>query len=289
MGFGATSAQGILADLARWAGRTQDRDIPRQFHRPRVILLSDPRPIDEPADLGGEQLASLADAAGVQIGVQAAVVPPRHDALHADDGTPSWARSVVAWAIELIDAEVDAGAGVLILTAEKGGAGDARLRSHSAGALALVSLLCRVEPSALMRYDVRRDDDEWMRELSQMRDARRDAALDRRTVGHSTIAVGSPVLLAAAAMLLHAARRRTPVILDGLPAAAGALTANTLAPGAVGWWRIAGASNTPADQPISARLGLVPLLPSGDGAPAGAAGVLAWTALRLAIATAEAA
>src|SRR5699024_6441694 len=62
------------------------------------------------------------------------------------------------------------------------------------------------------------------------------------------------------ALLAQAARRRTPVILDGLNATAAALVAQVLAPGAHRWWVAGHRSTEPAHTVALARLGLNPLV-----------------------------
>ena len=292
--IGVVTGLGRLEEIAAWASRVQDRDAPEQFRQARVILLGDPVADDEPRGRGADRLQTLIDAIDAPVGVEPATVPSR---VAGDAGPPipgsdshravaEWAPSATEWAVRLVDAEVDAGADLLILASHQAPGLATGPVSHDAAALALISLLCRVEPSALVRYDLRRDDALWMSELSQIRDARRAAASDRRTVGASAVAIGTPVLVAGAALLLHAARRRTPVILDGLAAMASGLVASTLAPGVAGWWQLAGAADTPADQPIAARLGLAPVAALGSSAPDGAAGVLVSVIVRIAIAAA---
>lgn len=85
-------------------------------------------------------------------------------------------------------------------------------------------------------------------------------------------ALGSPVLARATGLLAQSAARRTPVLLDGSAALAGAaLLAERLAPGAPAWWLAGQLPPLPAARAALDDLGLVPLLDLGLDRPEGAA------------------
>jgi nicotinate-nucleotide--dimethylbenzimidazole phosphoribosyltransferase len=106
---------------------------------------------------------------------------------------------------------------------------------------------------------------------------------------------GGADLAALAGLLVQAALRRTPVILDGPAACAAALAAERIAPGARGWWLVGGVSPDPAATLAIGALGLTPLLDlritADDGTGALAAATLvtaaAESAADLAAAAAE--
>ncbi|TQL67653.1 nicotinate-nucleotide-dimethylbenzimidazole phosphoribosyltransferase [Nocardioides albertanoniae] len=73
-------------------------------------------------------------------------------------------------------------------------------------------------------------------------------------------ALGSADLAATTGFLLEAARRGTPVLLDGLMSVACALTADRIEPGAAQWYAAGHRSTEPAQSVALEKLGLVPLL-----------------------------
>lgn len=73
-------------------------------------------------------------------------------------------------------------------------------------------------------------------------------------------AVGGPDIAAMTGLLLGAARRRIPVILDGIVSCAAALVARGLDPGVVAWMVAGHVSTEPAARTALAALGLEPLV-----------------------------
>ncbi|MGH3351673.1 MAG: nicotinate-nucleotide--dimethylbenzimidazole phosphoribosyltransferase [Nocardioides sp.] len=73
-------------------------------------------------------------------------------------------------------------------------------------------------------------------------------------------ALGSADLAATTGYLLEAARRGTPVLLDGLMSVACALTADRIEPGAATWYAAGHRSTEPAQSMALEKLGLEPLL-----------------------------
>jgi hypothetical protein len=194
-----------------------------------------------------------------------------------------------AAAAQAVDGLVDSGCDLLLLAGAD--------RDDELAAAALVSVLCRVEPAALMSYGRPRDDARWMEDLSELRDARRRASLRTRLAAHAVPgpptagfaadaaeALGRPVLAAAAAVVLQAAARRTPVLLDGAVALAGALVAADIAAGAAGWC-LAASTGDPLEEPAHRRLGLAPALTLPGGGPSGAVALLQLQLLDMALRT----
>jgi nicotinate-nucleotide--dimethylbenzimidazole phosphoribosyltransferase len=92
-------------------------------------------------------------------------------------------------------------------------------------------------------------------------------------------------------LLLGAAVRRTPVLLDGVSAVAAAVVARDAAARITRWFRLADAGTDLAGRHAVTRLGLVPLLDlelSGVGVTAGVGGVLGVGHVRAAARLADA-
>ena len=99
----------------------------------------------------------------------------------------------------------------------------------------------------------------------------------------SLTGLGSADLAACTGYLVEAARSGVPVLLDGLLAAACALTADRIAPGAVGWFAAGHRSTEPAQALALAKLGLTPVLDLGLRLGEGSGAVVAVPVLRSAV------
>jgi nicotinate-nucleotide--dimethylbenzimidazole phosphoribosyltransferase len=95
-------------------------------------------------------------------------------------------------------------------------------------------------------------------------------------------AAGSADLAAMVALLVRAAERRTPVLLDGVVSGAAALVARELAPGAEAWWCAGHRSTEPAHHHALAGLGLEPVLDLGMRLGEGTGALTALPVLRAA-------
>jgi hypothetical protein len=108
-----------------------------------------------------------------------------------------------------------------------------------------------------------------MRKAAAVRDALRRARPHARDPLALLRVAGGTDLAALAGVLVQAAVRRTPVLLDGLVVGAAALVADALAPGAKEWWLVAQRSPEPAMALVTTHLVLPPLLDlrirAGDG------------------------
>ncbi len=98
-------------------------------------------------------------------------------------------------------------------------------------------------------------------------------------------ALGSADLAAGVGFLLGAARRGTPVLLDGLIALAEAVVAASIDPGVVAWLAAGHRSTEPGQSVALTRLGLKPLLDLGLRLGEGTGAVAAVPLLRSAVAT----
>lgn len=177
----------------------------------------------------------------------------------------------------LVDQLVDQGVDLLIVTNAAAGA--------STAAAAVISVLTRAEPTAVAGRGTGVDDAGWAATTAAIRDARRLAMAHRDDVVALLAQTGGLDLAQLMAMMLRAAGRATPVILDGVSAAAAALLAREATPRIIRWLRLAHRSTEPAEQLAAEHLGLVAMCDlqlTGVGISAGIGGVLAVDMIRAA-------
>jgi nicotinate-nucleotide--dimethylbenzimidazole phosphoribosyltransferase len=249
---------GRLGELAEWLAGVQGCCPPRDFARVRTIVFG-----AAPGTTGGSaSVEAIADLAGS--GVR--TMERRADSI----------SEAIAAGAALADEEVDGGADLLI----------AALQGHDAGtALALVSVLTNTEPVKVLPRGARLAPEDWMNLAVAVRDTRRRGMTHRAEPVELLESIGDPDVAAATGFLLRAAGRRTPVLLDGLPAASAALVAYEAQPRAVRWWHSADLSPEPAHELALTKLGKRSVLDLGIGLADGTAGLLAVPVLRAAIRT----
>lgn len=165
-------------------------------------------------------------------------------------------------AVDLVDREVDAGCDVLLLAAPA---------VRPVAALIAVAAFSGEEPVAVLGFDARMSDSEWIRRMAALRDG--VAAIELaplRDEAESRLA--DPALSVTAAAVEQAARRRVPVILDGPGALAAALLVSRYGELDTGLCLSAGADARPVVTVAARVLGLTPVLdlgqPTGDGVAA---------------------
>jgi nicotinate-nucleotide--dimethylbenzimidazole phosphoribosyltransferase len=252
---------GRLGELAVWLAGTQGRYPPQPPQHPRLILFSSaqgsPGPGVLAASLGiGLRVAELGSGVG-------GGPIEREDALSGDA-----LEAALATGRDLVDAEVDAGTD-LLLAGHLGG-------DATEPTAVIVAAMTGTEPVAVLSRGAGSgvDDATWMRRATVVRDAlRRVHAEDAQWEPLRLLAmIAGPDLAALTSALAQAAVRRTPVLLDGPAAAACALVAEQMAPGASHWWQAAQVSTEPGQGTALTRLGLRPLLDLGlrDGDGTGA-------------------
>ncbi|MGH8861287.1 MAG: nicotinate-nucleotide--dimethylbenzimidazole phosphoribosyltransferase [Jatrophihabitantaceae bacterium] len=175
--------------------------------------------------------------------------------------------------VAVADDEIDGGADLLIVAVPGSGA-DAAIA---------VSVLTNTEPvKVLARGAAATDPDAWMERAVAVRDARRRCLPLREDPDRLLAGIGSARLAAAAGIVLRAAARRTPVLLDGPVAAAAALVAYEVQPRAVRWWAAADLGPDPLHEIALTRLGQGAILGLGTGFGDGLAGLLAVPVIRAA-------
>jgi nicotinate-nucleotide--dimethylbenzimidazole phosphoribosyltransferase len=253
---------GVLGDLATWLAGVQRGAVPAAPRRPRLVALAD-------------ELPARTTGLAADLAVDVAHLPRRGTvgAVDSDDGcSRDEALAAVLAGAARADEEADAGTDLLMLALPS--------PDLAVPAATLVGLLTRSDASAVTATDL--DDATWMVRCAATRDAmRRGRAL---LTDHPALlaAVAGADLAFATGLLLQAAARRTPVLLDGPVSAAAALVAARLSFRAPGWWLAAGVSPDPAHRLALGRLDLDPVLDLGLRGDDGTAALLAVPVLRAA-------
>lgn len=186
---------------------------------------------------GVRQEASAGPAQGVAhvrppLGASGPVGPARDPAPHGVDlDPPTDVAAAVDWGVATADRLADSGTELLLVSAPDAVAARV-LAAH-------LFNLDAVEASGWPgSYGV--DDDTWMDDVTAIRDGLRDVRGIRGGPGRpdeTLAAIASPVIAAATALLLQAAVRRTPALLDGPGAATAALLGGRLSLHAPAWWQ----------------------------------------------------
>ena len=216
------------------------------------------------------------------LGVTTPLPDPRHVLLRRLGwDAPDDPGNALAWGLATADALADEGFD-LLLVAVADAPGRRVLAAELLGADA-VDALGWPMPSGDPPGTI--DDARWMDEVVALRDGLRNVHGLAGEPAALLEALGSSRLAAATGLLLGAAVRRTPAVLDGPGAAAAALLVRSLAWEAPDWWQVA----PPAPEPLQERvLGVLrmsplpgPVVPveDGTGALLGAELVVAAAAL----------
>jgi nicotinate-nucleotide--dimethylbenzimidazole phosphoribosyltransferase len=283
-------ALGRLAELGCWLAAVQGTCPPRPPARPRVVVVAAdhgiaaagvsayPSAVTAHQVVGAREhtspVAVLAQAAGASVRVVDVAVDHSPDAPapgsvlapdpryrvgsgsgridRADALTEDETQRAVTIGRTLVDEEVDAGADLLIPAALGVGA--------TTPASVLVAAVTGTEPVAVVGRGSGIDDEAWMRKAAAVRDALRRARPFVRDPLALLRVAGGADLAVLTGLLVQAAVRRTPVLLDGLVAGAAALVADELAPGAREWWLLAQRSPEPAMARAADHLELTALL-----------------------------
>ena len=286
---------GRLAEVAVWLAAAQGVSPPRPISRARAVLLAADHGIADaglypwPAGAttrrvaavaaGNSPVAVLARRAGVTVRVVDVALAPDTSAPASTAGPePSSELPEASYRVRagngridqddaltvaeldaafvvgrrLADEEVDGGADLLV-------AGTLGVGADTAAAV-VIAALRDLEPIDVVDRGDGSDDDRWMLRTAAIRDALRRArpfGADPRSVLR---VAGGADLAALAGLLVQAALRRTPVIVDGPPGAAAALAAERIVPGSRAWWLIGADSPDPATGQATSALGLTALV-----------------------------
>lgn len=277
---------GRLGQIASWLAQRLPAD---ELRRPCAVLVSgDHDGPDDGTNLPGpmgELLSRLAQPSGAAVReVDIATRYATDTALVVRRGHPSGASgpvcdredilAAVATGRRIADLEIDAGADLLI----PGLAG----RGHAVPIGVLLVALCTLEPvDAVPLMDV---DPAWATAVELVRDTTfriRDLDRDALTL---LAEIGGADFAALAGLIAQAAARRTPVLLDGLPATVAAVLAHRLAPGAESWLLAAGESPSRGGRRLQEMLGLPAVASLDTNSWAGAGGLLVLPLIRAALA-----
>ncbi len=280
---------GELDDLFRWICGRQGAHPPKPLQRPRLVVFAADHGVasagvsrHEPGwagqaaaqiRSGSAGVSALAERSGVGVRVVELAASARID---VEDALSEVAlASALADGRQWADDEIDAGADLLIVAAV--GAGT------TTAASAVISLLSSIEPTRCVGRGSGIDDAAWMRKASAVRDARLRARPHRSEPVELLRVAGGADLAAMAAFVLQAALRRTPVLLDGLAAAAAAMAVGSAVPRAASWWRVAQLTPEPAHEVAVAQLispsPLTLSITTGDGT----GGLLAFDLIQAAL------
>lgn len=184
------------------------------------------------------------------------------------------AAGTIAEGVAAADRAVDAGATLLVpRVAER----------NDLAARTVIALLTRREASSVVHQPVGLPDREWMARVAAVRDAVAASTELRGDPEQLTAALGASGIAVAVGVLLGAAARRTPVIVDGTDELAAALLADRICYRAKGWWRPGSTSPDPGRIAAVDRLDVASGVPLdlGDDAGLGARATLALLGLAL--------
>lgn len=290
------AALGELTDLAVWAGAVRGAP-PAAFERIRCLAVAADHGVGREPSLpraralldGGGPQGLLARTVGVDVrlvdvGLDVDDSPVGGKPVRRGSGpidrtdalTPEEVLAAVGLGRQLADEEVDSGADLLIPIAI---GSDADLP-----ATAVIAALTSTEPVWAIGFSGQLDDAEWIRRCQVVRDALRRA----RPVSHDPYQLlgtaGGTDLAVLVGILLQAAVRRTPALLDGTVAAAAGLVVRELAPGAAEWWRAPQRTGDSAERIALEALQLAPVIPLGLRLGEGCGALAAVPLLRTAVA-----
>jgi hypothetical protein len=233
---------GHLAALAEWWHASRPHE---NLQRPHLIVV-------------GTELTELVAGTAETLGLS----------VRSHDGTGD-----VGTGADLADDAIEAGADALFVAAGPGGA----------DAAVAVSVLTNTEPvKVLARGPAATDPDTWMDRAVAVRDARRRCMPVRTDPDALLAELGSARLAVASGLVLRAAARRTPVLIDGPTASAAALIAYETQPRAVRWWTPVDLGTDPMQELALDRMGQQAVLGLGTGLGDGLAAALTVPVIRAA-------
>jgi NaMN:DMB phosphoribosyltransferase len=255
-GTDAGAKLGRLAEWGIWLSGIQGSYPIRPVDRVRLLLVGAELPPGHPtrdllADTGAELTAV---------------------ALQPDSSAAPDLAAAVETGIAAVDAAVDAGCDLLIITS---------LVDESICST-LTALLLRLSATEVVGDAEQLDDAAWAERVAGIRDRAHSARQFEDDPAGLLAALESPELAALVGMLLRAAARRTPVLLDGAPDCAAALCASRLAILGSWWWFAASGSGDAATGRAIDALGLEPLIDLHSQLDGGTAALTALPVLRAA-------
>ncbi len=286
-------ALGRLEDLSVWLAGVQGRCPPTPPARVRVVVFAADHGVASagvsayPQEVTAQMVANFA-AGGAAVNVLADVVGASVRVADVGVGKPSGRIDVedalsydatlhaVALGVEIADAEVDGGADLLI-------PGDMGI-ANTTPASAVIAALTDSNVDAVVGRGTGIDDATLVRKIEVVRRAvaRVENVTDPLTV---LSAVGGADIASSVGLLLGAAARRTPVVLDGIVSAAASVVARAICTDAAAWWVAGHRSTEPAQSAALAAVGLQPLVELGLRLGEGTGALLAVPLLTAAAST----
>lgn len=279
---------GALTDVVAFAAATQGRAVPRPWQSVRVLLVhgdhdggvgagDSPRESARRAREAGDgegPLGTLIAEAGV--GLQVVPAPTAGPIETADALTAVEVDEALRYGWRLAEDAADSGVDLLVIAAC--GAGT------DAAAAAATAALTGAEPVALLpRVDApggRYDDAAWMTRCAAVRDALHRTRSRSRGAHDVLAALGGGDLAVVTGVLLGAASRRTPVLLDGPVGVAAGLVSRELGSQARHWCLLPDHNGHPTVRYAAEVLGLRPVLDLRLGLGEGATALAALPLLR---------
>ncbi len=282
-------ALGRLEDLGTWWASARGECPPKPPQRPTLVIVAGDHGVARtartsayPPEVTAQMVRTFlaeraaANALARQVGAHVRVVDVAVDAPpdYADDLDPRVAEGRIRRAsgsidredamtleeagrafqlgVTIADAEIDAGADLLIVGDMGSG--------NTTSAAAIIGLLAPADLLSVVGRGTGIDDDTWMRKAAAVRDAVRRGKPHKGSPLGLMAAIGGPDIATMVGLLLGAAARRTPVILDGTVISAAALIAHRAAYKSRDWWQAGHRSTEPAHSAALGRLDLAPLL-----------------------------
>lgn len=265
----ANPALGRLVVVADWlAARRDDRG---PLSRPRVVVLTGAHEGD---GWGAAELLAEAHGAGFVLVEKPDLGVPGPDTPAGDLLDQGAAVASIERGRQLADREIDGGADLLIP-----GLGG---RDHTLALGVLTAVLTGLEPvDAVAVADT--DPTRWVAAVTDLRDTLFRLRDRDKDVVSLIAAVGGADFGTLTGLLAQASVRRTPVLLDGLPATVAAVLAHRLAPGAEGWFLAAGQAVGRPGRRLQDMLGLPLVAALETDSPAGAGAVLVLPLIQAAL------
>jgi nicotinate-nucleotide--dimethylbenzimidazole phosphoribosyltransferase len=310
-----TGALGRLEELSLWLCAVQGVCPPRPLERVRVIVLAGDHGVARtaatsayPPEVTAQMVLNfLAGGAAVNVlarqnGATVRVVDVAVDVDWAELGasvpddvvrdkvrrgsgsidredamTREETEAAFALGVRIADDEVDAGADLLI-------PGDMGIGNTTPAAV-ITGLYTNQDAASVVGRGTGIDDATWMRKTAAVRDAMRrgrDAKGDPMAL---LATVGGADIAAMTGLLVGAAARRTPVLLDGVVSCAAALVAHRMSFRAREWWLAGHLSTEPSAKAALERLRLDPIVDYGLRLGEGTGALIALPVLAAAGAT----
>lgn len=287
---------GVLADVVRFAAATQRRAVPGPWRSVRVLLVhgdhaggaaAGESPIEaarraRQTAAGEGGLGALVAETGV--GLQL-VEAPAARAMETEDAlTAVEVDEALTYGWRLAEQAADSGVDLIVIAACGAGSDTA--------ASAVTAALTRAEPVSLLGRvhapDSRFDDAAWMIRCTAVRDALHRTRARPRNAHDLLAALGGGDMAVVTGVLLGAAARQTPVLLDGPVGVVAGLVSRDIGGQARHWCLLADDGRHPTVRYAADVLGLRPVTDLGLGLGEGSRALAALPLLRAALTVAAA-